>query len=75
MVTIIEDNNDFEYLQNSVKDSDSFWSPVYSDAYKHYTCNSLSFIYIYTIKTDLEFIKTLNLPLVFPFNGIQSFSK
>ena len=56
MVTIIEDNNDFEYLQNSLKDSDSFWIPVYSDAYKHYTCNALSFIYIYSIKLDLEFI-------------------
>jgi len=53
---IVECDNDFEYLTRSISDSDSFWIPVYSDAFKHYVNNRLSFIYIYSIKDDLDFI-------------------
>jgi len=53
---IIENSSDLKYLQRSIDEHDSFWIPVYSDTYKHYTQNQISFIYIYSIKHDEEFI-------------------
>lgn len=55
-MVIIENNTDLQILQQLVHEHDSFWIPVYSDTYKHYTQNQLSFIYIYSIKRDKEFI-------------------
>jgi hypothetical protein len=55
-MVIIENSSDLKYLQQIVDEHDSFWIPVYSDAYKHYTQNQISFIYIYSIKRDKEFI-------------------
>ena len=55
-MVIIENSSDLKYLRQIVDEHDSFWIPVYSDAYKHYTQNQISFIYIYSIKRDEEFI-------------------
>ena len=53
---IVECDNDFQYMTKSISKSDSFWIPVYSDAFKHYINNHLSFIYIYSVNDDLDFI-------------------
>lgn len=55
-MVIIENDTDLKYLQKIVYEYDSFWIPVYSDTYKHYTANQLSFIYIYSVKLDEDFI-------------------
>lgn len=53
---IVECDSDFKYLTDSIQSSDSFWIPVYSDAFKHYINNRISFIYIYSVDNDLDFI-------------------
>ena len=58
-MVIVENSPDLKYLQEIVYEHDSFWIPVYSDTYKHYTVNQLCFIYIYSIKHDEDFILPL----------------
>ena len=53
---IVESNEEFDYLKKIILKTDSFWIPMYSDVYKHYTNNSISFIYFYCINEDLEYI-------------------
>ena len=52
----IENDSDFDYLKTLIADNRSFWIPMFSDIYKHYTYNRLSFLYIYNIDMDSEYI-------------------
>jgi len=52
----IKNNSEFDYLKKLITESQSFWIPMFSDVYKHYTNNQLSFLYIYCIQLDLEYI-------------------
>ena len=53
---IIESNIDFQRVQASLRSGDSFWIPVYSDKYRHYVNNRISFVYIYSIADDEDYI-------------------
>ena len=53
---IIESISELEQLKNQLKSSPSFWIPHYADFFKHYVNNSISFIYIYLINEDLDYI-------------------
>lgn len=53
---IIESNIDFNRVEQSLQLGDSFWIPVYSDKYRHYVNNRISFIYIYSIADDQDYI-------------------
>lgn len=53
---IIESDSDLKYVQESLERGDSFWIPMYSDVYKHYTNNDLSFVYIYSIADDQDYL-------------------
>mgnify|MGYP003645979832 FL=1 len=53
---IVEDKLRLEELQTTLKSSDSFWIPVFSDIYRHYVNNQISFVYIYIFDTKKEYI-------------------
>ena len=53
---IIESISELDQLKIRLKSSPSFWIPHYSDFFKHYVNNSISFIYIYLINEDLDYI-------------------
>jgi len=53
---IIETIDELEYLKKKLKSSPSFWIPHYADFFKHYVNNSISFIYIYLINEELDYI-------------------
>ena len=53
---IIETNSEFDYLKTLIEKNRSFWIPMFSDIYNHYTHNNLSFLYIYNIDMDYEYI-------------------
>ena len=53
---LIENEQQFDLFKQQLDKSRSFWIPVYSDQYKHYVNNRLSFIYIYLIDTEVEYI-------------------
>jgi len=53
---IIEDEVELQRVLTSLQDGDSFWIPVYSDPYQHYMNNRISFIYIYSIVDDIDYI-------------------
>ena len=53
---IVEDKKRLQELHQVLQTSDSFWAPVFSDLYKHYVNNTISFIYIYIMDTDKEYI-------------------
>jgi hypothetical protein len=53
---IIESNIDFNRVEQSLQLGDSFWIPVYSDKYRHYVNNRISFIYIYSIADNQDYI-------------------
>ena len=53
---IIEKEIELRRVQESLQSGDSFWIPIYSDPYKHYTNNSISFVYIYSITDELDYI-------------------
>jgi hypothetical protein len=57
---IIESAEEFAFLQQEIATGDSFWIPVYSDVYRHYTQNQISFVYIYSIQTDIDYILPFN---------------
>jgi hypothetical protein len=59
-MVIIENNDDFNYLKKLISKTDSFWIPMFSDVYKHYTNNKISFVYFYCINEDLEYIVPIN---------------
>ena len=53
---IVEDKKRLQELQQVLQTSDSFWIPVFSDLYRHYVNNEISFVYIYIIDTKKEYI-------------------
>ena len=53
---IIESDIDFQRVQASLRSGDSFWIPVYSDKYRHYVNNRISFVYIYSIADNEDYI-------------------
>lgn len=55
-MVIVENDSEFDRLKELLVKTDSFWIPMYADVYRHYTHNSISFIYIYCIEHDLEYI-------------------
>jgi hypothetical protein len=57
---IIEKESDLIKVKDSIYKGDSFWIPMYSDPYKHFMNNSLSFLYIYSIKDDIDYILPFN---------------
>ena len=48
---IVEDKTRLQELQASLQTSDSFWIPVFSDIYRHYVNNQISFVYMYIFDT------------------------
>ena len=52
---VVEDKLRLQALQKSLQTSDSFWVPVFSDIYRHYVNNQISFVYIYIIDTKNVF--------------------
>ena len=56
----IKDEAEFNYLKTLVAENESFWIPMFSDIYNHYTHNRISFIYIYCIQSNLEYIVSFN---------------
>ena len=53
---IAEHPGDIKALQASLRESDSFWIPMFSDAFRHYADTRLSFIYIYTMSDAQDWI-------------------
>lgn len=53
---LIEKEEELKRVQESLDRGDSFWVPMFSDPYKHYMDNRLSFIYIYSIVDDIDYI-------------------
>ena len=56
MVIIVEQESDWTLLETTIKNSDSFWIPGFSDSVRHYICNTINWIYVYVIDDDIEFI-------------------
>lgn len=52
----VETDQDFEQLKQTIASGDSFWIPMYSDPYRHYMQNDISFIYIYSISEQRDYI-------------------
>lgn len=53
---IIEDEIELQSVLMSLKSGPSFWIPIYSDPYQHYVNTRISFIYIYSITDDVDYI-------------------
>jgi len=52
----VESDQEFELLKKTIASGDSFWIPMYSDPYRHYMQNDISFIYIYSISEQRDYI-------------------
>ena len=52
----VETYNEYNDMCSDISNSNVMIIPFYSDIYKHYIRNRISFIYIYNIKTDQEYI-------------------
>ena len=53
---IVEKEKDFKELQELLEKNNSLWIPMYSDPYRHFMNNYISFIYIYCIDSDKQHI-------------------
>jgi len=53
---IVEDKSRLQELYSLLQTSNSFWIPVFSDIYRHYVNNRISFVYIYIFDTKKEYI-------------------
>ena len=53
---IVETEDEFRILQQAIKSGPSFWIPTFSDTFRHYTENSISFVYIYSLAYEQEFL-------------------
>lgn len=53
---IVETAEEFQIVKDAVASGDSFWIPMYSDVFRHYMHNDISFLYIYSISEDRDFI-------------------
>ena len=52
----IESEQELQYVKSALQLGPTFWIPMLSDPYKHYTQNQISFVYIYSIADDMDFI-------------------
>lgn len=52
----IETDTEFDQLQLRIAEQPSIWLPVYSDQFRHYTRNAISFIYIYLLQDQTEHV-------------------
>ena len=57
---LIEKEKELQKVLDVLQDGPSFWIPMYSDPFQHFMNNSISFIYIYSISKDLDFILPFN---------------
>ena len=57
---IIEKEQELQKVKELLQSGDSFWIPMYSDPYKHVMNNKISFIYIYSITNDIDYILPFN---------------
>ena len=53
---IIETVTELEEFKKQLNKEPSFWLPHYADFFKHHVNNSISFIYIHLINSDLDYI-------------------
>lgn len=53
---IVESSQELQHVKDAIRAGDSFWIPVYSDAYRHYRENRISFIYIYSVAEDQDYV-------------------
>jgi len=53
---IVESDIDLIKVQQALNAGPSFWIPMISDPYRHHTHNAISFIYIYSIVEDIDYI-------------------
>ena len=53
---IIETVTELEEFKKRLNKEPSFWLPHYADFFKHHVNNSISFIYIHLINSDLDYI-------------------
>ena len=53
---IVEQEKQLQDIQDALNKGDSLWIPMYSDPFSHYTNNSISFIYIFSISENKYFI-------------------
>ena len=59
-MVIIETEKEFQRLQRNIEAQESIWIPVFSDSFKHYCNNRISFIYIYLIDDKTDYIISFN---------------
>lgn len=52
----VETSSEYDLMCNDITNSNVLVIPFYSDIYKHYARNRISFIYLYNPKTDSEYI-------------------
>ena len=52
----IESEQELRHVSEALQRGPSFWIPVFSDHFKHYTQNTISFVYIYSITEDTDYI-------------------
>tara|TARA_R110002167_G_scaffold358837_1_gene575122 strand:+ start:196 stop:981 length:786 start_codon:yes stop_codon:yes gene_type:complete len=53
---IVEKEIDLVKVKKSLQLGDSLWIPMYSDPYRHYMNNHISFIYIHCIADDMQYV-------------------
>jgi len=53
---IVEKEIDLVKVKKSLQLGDSLWIPMYSDPYRHYMNNHISFIYIYCIADNMQYV-------------------
>lgn len=52
----IDSEIELQLILECLASGDSFWIPIFSDSYRHYTQNRISALYIYSIAEDRDFI-------------------
>ncbi len=57
---LVENIYEFETLKACLQQTDSIWVPIYSDQYRHYINNRISFIFIHLIDTGDQWIIPFN---------------
>ena len=53
---IVEKENQLQQIKKSLQSGTSFWIPMYSDPFQHFMDNHISFVYIYSIFDNLDYI-------------------
>lgn len=53
---IIESDIDLTRVQRALQAGPSFWIPMISDPYRHHVHNHISFVYVYSIAEDMDYL-------------------